>query len=314
MSRVVPIFVVFSLSTALWGAALFGGRYLEQGLVRKEISQSPQGQLIATLRDEVEANPSDLVKRKNLAEAYVSEGYRLKNGQLVMRGLEQYKAVLDISPEHPEALLGLARVSLQNGVLDRAIDFFYRFLAQRPADMEARNDLVVALAQLNRTDEALVELTRIETQDSKFFPAKLSRALLYRITGDTTAAEEALRAAAATAPTEEMRAQIEETVAQMRDSVVSRRELSPAGAVTSYFKEHQIIGPKISRLEWVTDSQLNIYLKDFPVEQMPPEMRELFVARAEEKLSTIESKILVELKDSASARTLLSMNLGSASG
>ena len=45
------------------------------------------------------------------------------------------------------------------------------------------------------------------------------------------------------------------------------------------FRQNPILGPKVRRIEWPEAESAKVYVRDFPMEQMPPEMRSMFTDR-----------------------------------
>ena len=45
------------------------------------------------------------------------------------------------------------------------------------------------------------------------------------------------------------------------------------------FRQNPILGPKVGRIEWSGAETAKVYLRDFPIDQMPPEMKTMFADR-----------------------------------
>lgn len=317
-----PTAALFIVAVLLWSASMGLGNYLQDGLIRKQATRDGVPRQIKALEAKVRRSPDSVPARLELAASYINEAYRSQNGSLVMHALENYRAVLDIAPEQPDALLGLARVSLESGVLDKAAEFFERYLAQRADDMGARNDLAIVFIQLGSLDKAQEQLDIIDGAAQRYFPATLSRALLQRERGDVTGAKELLAKAIELAPNEEVRMRVREVEAAIsaqpaapgatgNSPVYASDTVSPAGLLTAYFRNHQIVGPKITKLTWSSDTALVIELHDFPIDQMPAAARDIFISRAQQNLGALVERFDIRITDEA-GRELFAFAVGGA--
>jgi hypothetical protein len=50
------------------------------------------------------------------------------------------------------------------------------------------------------------------------------------------------------------------------------------------FRQAPILGPKVQRLEWTGVSSARVYLRDFPFNQMPEDMKTMFADRMRERV------------------------------
>lgn len=72
--------------------------------------------------------------------------------------IRAYEAALKLLPDHGELACDLGRLALRLGMKPQAEDLFRRFLARYPNDPEAANNLVCALRDQGRADEAIETL------------------------------------------------------------------------------------------------------------------------------------------------------------
>ena len=82
-------------------------------------------------------------------------------------------AALEIAPEHPDLLAGLAQVMLLDGDYNEAADIFRRVVALRPADALARADLGRCLLEMGQREAGEASI-RQATRDR---PQLLNRAI-----------------------------------------------------------------------------------------------------------------------------------------
>ncbi|MCR9093582.1 MAG: tetratricopeptide repeat protein [bacterium] len=78
-----------------------------------------------------------------------------------------YTAVLERTPGHPDALLGLAQLARADGDID-GVALAQRALGARPGDAEILEELVDALLRSGRRDDAIAALRRQLTREAPF--------------------------------------------------------------------------------------------------------------------------------------------------
>jgi tetratricopeptide (TPR) repeat protein len=82
------------------------------------------------------------------------------------------------------------------------------------------------------------------------------------------------------------------------------------GEVEAIFRSHPIVGPKLDRVEWPSDDHARVLLHDFPMEAMPPMVRDKFADRIRGGVRDSKARhetsasITVELVDVASGRVM----------
>ena len=98
-----------------------------------------------------------------------------------------------------------------------------------------------------------------------------------------------------------------------------RRSTSRAGGpgggdlhadIEAMFRGHPIVGPKLDRIEWPSDDHARVLLRDFPMEAMPPMVRDKFIDRIRSGMRDSKTRapgngpITIELVDAASGRVM----------
>ncbi len=85
-------------------------------------------------------------------------GITLEQAGDLANSLRAYEAALKLLPDHADVACDLGRLALRLGMKPQAEELFRRFLAQYPDDLEASNNLVCALREQGRYDEAIETL------------------------------------------------------------------------------------------------------------------------------------------------------------
>lgn len=370
-----PSFVLLGSALIIWSTAAMLSSYLSEDFsrqhgVRQGSAQSataasaggPQGQQsadgaaegpvdIAALRKEVDANPKNADLKVKLGYELVQLAQTQKDSSSLMEAVQILSQALQINPEHRQALLGLATLTLQAGVVDKALDLYPRYLKLEPTDDRARTDYALALIEARRYPDAEKELMQVLAKDPASIPANMTFAYRFKTEGrmaDAKArAQEALvsaqdpetrkgiqsfitsldapgapSGASATAGTSETSAatapaagadsphaaQIPapEAAGDRGDQALT----SPASRISTYFKTHPIIGPKLKGIRWEGATTAVVKLDNFPVEQMPPFAKAQFVQRITDTFTDLPEATTIKLVDADSEKELMTLQVG----
>lgn len=83
-------------------------------------------------------------------------------------------------------------------------------------------------------------------------------------------------------------------------------------SIESIFQVHPIIGPKLLDIEWTSDGKSILHLQEFPIDAMPPEVRNSFLAKMQNRISQHlkafqrRSPLTIEFLDSDENRVMAS--------
>lgn len=157
---------------SLWGAGgllvVMGGGMLMMSLHEPSSKTETATAMAATQRDRpastgvadeapvapmAPADQADQVPPPSIERASAA----LKAGE-TGRARSEYQRLLDVQPEHPEALYGLAEISLQAGQHEVARDYYQRILLHHPQDLRAQ----VADARLQAARDAPAAEARLK--------------------------------------------------------------------------------------------------------------------------------------------------------
>lgn len=340
LAKITPPFVLLSAALLLWsGAVMLSGHLarapesMSHGRGGAARMGAPAGEAsielsegLKPLKKAVEENPSDVNARLEFARALRVEAYAKEDGELLMETVRAFSAVLDLEKEHPEALLSLASLCLEAGIIDKALTLYPRYLAQRPDDWRAKVDYSLALLHAERAKEALPLLDELAKTQPDLFQVRFAQALAYKLSGDIGAARAAAAEAEKRAPNEEAHARLKQFVESLDSPVVDMgrsgpmnagtvaerapETISPAKVVADYFQSHTIIGPKLRGISWPELNRAQVSVENFPVEQMPEFARTKFLSGAKAHMKLLPSKVTIVLVDAASKRELLNFEVG----
>lgn len=310
--------------------------YLSMSLVRERHEQAlgsqPSLKENTALTEEVKAleqaalkNPTDVEARLTLAAALKQEAERLSDPNLVMRSVETYQEILAIDENNHQALLALAGISHSYGVLPRAKEYYERYIAIHPENLAVRSDFALLTMQNGEIESAISMLQAILKEDETSIPARVTLAFAYRQEKKKELALKEVKLALSYAKDDETKARVQKALDAIKsdslEPLMSENQpteppdiISPAARITSYFQQHSIVGPKFVRMNWKDSAAVEIFLKDFPVEQMPPFAREKFLGNIRNEFSVLPDKVTIQLVDSRTKRELLSVSVGGEKG
>ncbi len=226
--------------------------------------------------------------------------------------LTAFQHVLEIEPQNPDALRGVANVHYDRDESREAVPFFERYLALRPDDPSARTDLATMYLYSGDATKAISTYQDVIRRNPSFMQAHYNLAVTYHRQGDDTAALAELDAARKLATGDDVRKQIDEMVTALKNGTADRPEVASAGgtatappaassprspfqgAVEEAFRTHPIMGPRIVRFEWTAPAAGRVLMQNFPMDAMPPAVREKFAAHLGQQIGEAQTKFGVE--------------------
>ena len=297
MSKITPIFYLLSSTLLFWSACVGLSNYLAKPEHPKTQTREVNNVDLEQIKSKLEKDPKNEALNLEMAFSLVNKGFESGDMQFVMQAVQVFKNVLDINPKNQEALLGLASLCLQSGVMDKAVVYYQKYLELRPDDIQAKADYAMATFKLGETEKAEGILQEVIKTDPGYFPAYAIGAMAYHQNGDTQKAQTYMSKAKELAPSKEALASL--------DKLFEAKPDSPQDKLLAYFTNHQIIGPKLADSKWVDTQNLELLMKDFPVEQMPPFAKAAFISKAQAEIAKNNPGAKVVLKDIDTKKELL---------
>ena len=300
-SKFTASFLLVTLALFIWSAGFLISISLSGSTIELSESSADSADFEQLVRA-VKNSPDDARARLELAARAVEKGYRDGDGRLVLVGLENYSAILQKDPDNTHALLGVASVSFRSEVYEKALEYYRRYLELEPQDDKTKVDLGLTLVSLGRADEAADILRDVLTRDSEMFTARLALGLAYKQAQKPQEAREQILEALHRAPSDDTRNYAQdllnnlytqtETVGQDPADIIS-----PAGIISSFFREHIIIGPKPKRLYWENPNKAVVVVEDFEIRQMSVSAKDGFVSSIETMLRSLPIDVVIEIRD-----------------
>ncbi|RMG41728.1 MAG: hypothetical protein D6719_07880 [Candidatus Dadabacteria bacterium] len=267
------------------------------------------------LREKVAAKPSDLKSWQALASALL-ESLAVHRGEPERAQLEELKAalqkILELSPEDKGALLSMAELSFTLQDFGSAEKYYRRFLKIEPDNLKIRARHASTLAFLGNHDGAINELREVLNRDPENFAATSYLAIVYSQKGDLKHAQELGKKALSLAPSREAADRLSAFLKS-----ISGPESSGDSAESDYntrleklIRNQPVAGKRFDSLE-VNSTEITLYFKAFPMDQMPAGPRQKFLSRLKFNISSLKesSGKHVRLVDKDSGREMAAFDI-----
>lgn len=263
-------------------------------------------QAIRDMAQKAQAAPEDLDTWKHLADVQYRAGQL--DPSYLPDAVVSYKHVLEREPDNLEVIRNLGNVAFDQDQHDIAVGYYQQYLKLKPDDLNVQTDLGTMYLSDGKTEQAIGIYDAVLKTDPAFFQAQFNLAIAYRTMGQTDRALAALEKARSLATDDKTRNQVDQLLARVKGQpqsgpgggAASKQAASgqtppgrappavavaaPAGAsfqtdAEAIFRQNPVMGPKVQRIEWPGAENAKVHLRDFPMDQMPPEMRSMFMDR-----------------------------------
>lgn len=185
-------------------------------------------------------------------------------------------------PTNDQKTLALADLAFTGRDFKKAYETLGQYSGRHPEDNEVRAKMGSALTMLDRTDEAIAILKEVVKASPGDFKGNAYLAIALGKQGRGAEGREYMQTAIANAPNEEaasrLRGFLESHESFTGAPSVSSAASSSSSALDTWLHEHPVIGPKLQSLE-VAGGILTITVKGFPMDKMPPAMRDSFIGK-----------------------------------
>jgi cytochrome c-type biogenesis protein CcmH/NrfG len=283
----------------------------------------------AALPAEAKTFIDDLVAKTKAAPDDVASW--LKLGQVSYRAaqidpsyfpqaIEALQHVLGLESDNTEAMRVLANVYFDREEPKQAITYYERYLALKPDDAAARTALAAMYVSTGEKDRGTTILRSVLEKDASFWPAHYYLGVTLGQGGDGPTGLAELRKARDLAPDDSIRSQIDDAIASLGGTPPAPAAAAPAGgggertpfqrAVETAFRAHPIMGPKIAGFVWSGSAAGRVLLQNFPMDGMPPAVRDKFTSHLAELLrqaqadNAVDGAVKMEIADATSGTVM----------
>lgn len=259
---------------------------------------------------------------------------------------EAYGHVLKLDPDDLEALRGAGDIDYDKQRYDEAIAAYEHYLKKKPDDPQVRTDLGTMYLYTGNADQAVVQYKKALAVKPDFFQAYYNMGAAYAQQNKLEDADAALNKALKLAPDESTKTQVKNLIAKLTAPTVPQMpsiqmppsptaspaagvsgaaaaspaaQASPAatdfhGAIEQKIRALPIAGQKVSAVQWPDNLKAKVLMDNFPMDQMPPMMKDKFLSDIKSGIDTakkdhqVTSKVEVDLVDSASGRVMATVS------
>jgi tetratricopeptide (TPR) repeat protein len=238
---------------------------------------------------------------------------------------EALDQVVRLDPGNLEALRTRGNLAYDAQDFAEAEKQFTRYLELDPSDPSVKTDLASALLFQGNREKAKDLYREVIAARPDFVQAHLNLGIALHADGDREAANTSLRLALEHAQTPEQKAQVEKVIALAEGRSGEAEEAgapppTPAAAsnattdfqreTESILRRHPIVGPKIEAFQWKAPAEGVVSIRGFPMDAMPPVVRNKFKSRMNAELSEmakrdgVDGPLRIELVDAQSGKVM----------
>ncbi|MDX2169038.1 MAG: tetratricopeptide repeat protein [Deltaproteobacteria bacterium] len=225
-----------------------------------------------------------------------------------------YQHVLAKDPKDLDALRALGNIAYDQNDPRQALEIYKRYLGIKPDDLGVQTDMGTMLLADKQVDAAKQTYQAVLTKDPTFFQAQFNLAIAYRAEGDEAKALAALRRARDIATDDETRQRVDMLLARVGEPGGGGAADEPPRDlrtdVEAVFRAHPIAGSRIDRIDWASDQMARVVLREFPMDGMPPMVRDKFIERIKNGVRDAKARhqvnapITIELVDAGEGRVM----------
>ncbi len=258
---------------------------------------------IERLKEATKLRPDDKTTWVNLVKTILDKIHKgiVSRDQGSLEAISALQEILRIDKDDPQALMLMADVSFDQQVFPKAKEYYERYLAINSTDDAARTRYASTLTFMGEASRAVEILKEVSSRAPENFKINAFLALAYGQLGDKENVKLQGEKALSLAPDEESKKRLTAFLKRFEGpKVTNARGTNSDGSLETYFRNHQIVGPKLVK---VTEEAgvMMVYLDNFPMSAMPPFAKEKFENgirsfAAENKITDISQLIFLDSK------------------
>ncbi len=281
---------------------------------------------IDKIEKEAKAKPKDITAWNQLGN--VAMRAAMFDDTYYAKATEAYGHVLGLDPNNLQALRGIGDIDYDTNKYDEAIATYEHYLKKKPDDPEVRTDLGTMYLYTGNPDQALVQYQRALKFKPDMFQAYYNMGVAFAQENKPADAQVALQKAYQLAPDDNAKSQVKELVAkisgggltaappgaQVSSPEAAQTVTSPAktfqGDLEQMVRELPVAGPKVGSVQWSSKTRAKVLMDNFPMDQMPPFMKQKFLTDLKSGIDTakkdykVTGPVEVQLIDTQSGRVM----------
>lgn len=291
---------------------------------------------ITELAARAKAAPDDLATWNRLGAVY----YRAAqlDASYYPESLRAFEHVLAKEPGNLEALKGKANVFYDRNDHAQAIPLYEKVLATQPDEPNVNTDLATMYLAAGDAKKAIDRYEAVIAKHPEFLQAHYNLAVTHAQLGHKQMAADRFRTARRLAPDDATRKQIDDMMARLGAAPDDAGGTGAAGgtgpggvaapaggtvapeggsartafqqAVEKAFRGAPIMGQRIVRFDWTGPGTGRVLVQSFPMDSMPPAVRDRFADRLAQELRAAtasdkpEGPVRIEIADAAAGTVM----------
>ena len=265
-----------------------GGSALPQDHPRVSLPEEVQSR-IAELVAQANAAPQDPNAWRTLAEvqfraSQLDASYR-------SAALASYRKLFELAPNDLDALRGLGNVYYDLEEHHQSIEYYQRYLALDPDNASVTTDLGTMYLYTGQVDRAIALYQSVLAKQPGFFQAHFNLGVAYQEKGLPEQAAASLQQAKSLTDNTAVQDRIDQLLTQFSNGAAPSQTASPfQQAVEALFRAHEMMAPKIVRIEWPSQTRARVFFRNFPMAGMPQTVRDSFREKLQSQLSDAGEK------------------------
>jgi tetratricopeptide (TPR) repeat protein len=281
---------------------------------------------IDTLSASAKDKPDDKAAWLRLAQVY----YRAAqiDPSYGPEALAAYDHVLARHPDDVEALRGKANIFYDRSDHAQAIPLYEKLLTLAPGDPNVRTDLATMYLYAGNPERAIAAYEEVIADHPEFLQAHYNLAVTFAQLGRVDEALARLEKARPLATEPRVQRQVDDMIARLRTGAATPGAATPGTtgaapaaapstpaspfqtAVEKELRAHPILGPRVVRVEWSASGSGRVIVRSFPMDGMPPPVRDKFTGRIADTLrqasaaQSVDGEVKLEFADVESGKVM----------
>ncbi len=256
-------------------------------------SALPQDHPQVSLPEEVTSRIAELVAQANAAPQDPNAWRTLAEVQFRASQLDasyrsaalaSYRKLFELAPNDLDALRGLGNVYYDLEEHHKSIEYYQRYLALDPDNASVTTDLGTMYLYTGQVDRAIASYQSVLAKQPGFFQAHFNLGVAYQEKGLPEQAAASLQQAKSLTDNTTVQDRIDQLLAQFSNGTAPSQTGSTTSpstspfqqAVEALFRAHEMMAPKIVRIEWPSQTQARVFFRNFPMAGMPQTVRDNF--------------------------------------
>ena len=300
------------LALPLWGLISFFSSSLAGKAPQQEMQAAQSDSELSGLRQVVTQQPDSAAAQLALAQAlYQRMGESPNPMPLAFEAIDILSKLIKNDPQNKDAVLLMGDISFAQQAFPKAAELYRRFLTLDPTNPDVRAKYASAITFLGEFDQAIAELHAVIKEHPENFHANAYLSIAYAQTGKLEEAQRVGQTTLRLAPSDEARERFQKFLATLTAPAAEQGQSQQAPqnenaeeALLKAVRANPVAGPKLASSKQSSAEQVNLTFVDFPMQAMPPFVKEKFLAKIKAAAAPFKDIKVVALIDQRSGKEM----------